>query len=163
MIHLSQPIDHTLSQPTTQVFYVGALGDDSKVRVTALLSQVGDTLLYVKDLGDFIAHRITVTDVRLSTDQIPEEMGGSAHLVDGANAGIPEVTLGGGREGGGRREGGEGGGEEGERGGRGGGGELGWRCPPLLSTYLTPTTPTPSPSPPSLPPSGRGLGTRVRA
>ena len=36
------------------------MGSDKDVKLTALLNKVGDKCLYVKDLGDWIAHRVEV-------------------------------------------------------------------------------------------------------
>ena len=76
----------------TQVFFIGALGDDRNILITALLSEVGHEIVYVKDFGDFIAHRIEVTAVHRTTDEMPmpTEMAASAWLLAGQNAGLPE-------------------------------------------------------------------------
>jgi len=88
------PVNSTAIDMQHCVFYIGCMGSDKDVKLVALLNKVGDKCLYVKDLGDWIAHRITVVQVYSSSDQeyIPPEMSGTAHVMDGANEGIPEDT-----------------------------------------------------------------------
>lgn len=80
------PSKSTALDMAQMVFYIGAMGDDVKVRVTSLLNKAGDEMLYIKDLGDFIAHRIVVVGV----DDDAAGLGGTAHLLGGACEGIPE-------------------------------------------------------------------------
>jgi hypothetical protein len=93
------PVTSTAMDMAHVPFYIGALGDDRKIRISALLSKLDDCITYVFDLGDWWQHKITVTavDDASGVHRSTNRIFASAELLSGSMQG-PPMDIGGPQE-----------------------------------------------------------------